>query len=109
MAHHTPTCVWHGQSGTKYTYYVYTIGTKFTEVPGNYIFCKKNSAGLWVAIYVGETGDLSQRFDGHHANACIVRNGATHIHVHKSSTDRQTRLTEETDLRERYEPTCNKQ
>lgn len=105
----TPTCTWTGVSGTPYNYFVHPIGTDFNAVPGNYIFAKMNSQGRWVSVYIGETGDLSERFDNHHAMPCIKRNGATHIHAHKSSAVKQTRLNEETDLRKNYNPPCNKQ
>jgi predicted GIY-YIG superfamily endonuclease len=86
-----------------------SIGTALVRKPGNYIFAKLNSAGKWVPVYIGETGDLSERFDHHHAAACFNRNGASHIHAHISSNDRSTRLAEETDLRQNYTTACNNQ
>jgi len=103
------TCSWVGASGRSYKYRVYTLGTNFIAKPGNYVFAKTNAAGNWVPIYIGESGDLSERFDNHHAMPCIRRNGATHVHVHASSSNRQERLNEETDLRRNYNPPCNKQ
>ena len=102
--------VWTGKSGKRYEYFIYEIGTEFSAVPGNYIYSKLNSNGKWVAVYVGETENLKNRdLESHHQKDCIKRNGATHIHVHKSSTVKSVRLDEETDLRANYNPTCNKQ
>ena len=105
----TETCVWTGISGKTYKYWVHPIGTPLKAAAGNYIFAKRNNAGRWVAVYVGETEGLSERFDNHHAAPCINRNQATHIHAHLTPGGRQARLDEETDLRKNYNPPCNKQ
>jgi hypothetical protein len=95
-----------GQSGRRYTYYIYPIGTEFNSVPGNYVFARKESDGYHL-IYVGETGDLSARFDNHHKMGCIRRHSATHILVHRSSEDDAVRRAEEDDIIARYSPPCN--
>ena len=97
---------WTGSSGQKYTYEVYPIGTNFRPVPGNYIFARY-APGEWFPIYIGETSDLSQRFDNHHAMPCIKRNGATHIHVHENNSGVAARRAEESDLIRRWNPPCN--
>ena len=97
---------WPGFAGREYSYFVYPLGSSFKKAPGNYIFAKQTAAG-WVAIYIGETSDLSQRFDNHHAMPCIRSNGATHIHVHESSADAFVRRLEESDLIRRWNPPCN--
>lgn len=100
---------WVGLSGTKYDYYVYPISTTFSDKkPANYLFAKLEN-GRWHAVYAGETEDLSQRFDDHHAMPCIKANGATHLHVHFSSDTRSERLAEEADIRKKWSPSCNKQ
>ena len=101
------TCKWTGQSGTTYTYQIYDIGTTFTATPANYIFAKETKPRTWEAVYIGQTGNLSERFDDHHKMPCIRRNGATHIHAHKSSGDESIRLAEETDLVRYNQPVCN--
>ena len=103
------TCTWTGISGKQYEYGIYPIGTSFVAKPGNYVHAKVSGLGRWSAVYIGETEDLSTRFENHHAAHCIARNGATHIHVHLSSADRQVRLNEETDLRRSHNTPCNKQ
>lgn len=100
---------WPGQSGKNYRYYGYLRGTDMKEVPANYIYAKRNVQGHWVPVYIGECGNLKERCLNHHKLECMDRNGATHIFVHLSSEDRQLRLNEETDLRARFNTTCNDQ
>ena len=54
-----PTIKWNGKSGTQYEYYIYPIGTSFKEIPGNYIFAKKNNSGYWSPCYIGQTENLN--------------------------------------------------
>ena len=103
----TKSILWHGLSGRQYRYYIYPIGATFKAVPGNYIFAREVSPGRHRPIYIGETEDLSERFDNHHKMPCIRREGATHIHVHRTDGGVATRRTEERDLVEKWHPTCN--
>lgn len=100
------TIKWDGQSGTEYTYWIYRLGTTFESASGNYIFAKETNPGAFRPIYVGQTADLSERFDEHHKMLCIKQNGATHIHVHKTAAER-SRLAEEADLLDKWHPVCN--
>ena len=100
---------WKGKSGNAYRYQGYPIGTSVNEVPANYIFAKSENPGFWTAVYIGETENLKERFASHHKEDCILKNGGTHFFVHKSSADHQVRLDEETDLRGRYNTSCNDQ
>ena len=100
------TAQWVGASGQTYTYYVHSWPTEFTDKRGgNYIFCKIVNQ-KWKAIYIGETGNFSERFDNHHAMPCIERQGATHIHAHLN-TNESARLAEEDDLIQNHNPPCN--
>ncbi|MDA8001234.1 MAG: hypothetical protein MPL62_08085 [Alphaproteobacteria bacterium] len=58
-------------------------------------------------VYIGQTGDLSERFDHHHKMNCIRQHGATHMHVHKSPYDDGIRRSEERDLLGIWNPGCN--
>ena len=98
---------WPGASGSSYDYQIYKIGTEFKNVPGNYIFAKETSQSRWTPIYIGETSNLSERFDDHHKMPCIRRHGSTHIHVHTSSSNANVRRTEESDLLAAWNTTCN--
>ena len=99
--------LWSGRWGTNYTYWIHSIGTTFEKAPANYIYATIGTKG-WIAPYIGKTGDISQRtLDTHHKRDCIVRNGVTHIHVHKSSNDEEERQKEEADLVAKWNPPCN--
>ncbi len=101
MAEHKK-CSWTGASSTKYTYFIWELPADFNaNQDGNYIFSKKNDKGLWVPIYIGE-GDLADRVsDDHHQAACIKRKGATHVHVHLNTKEKD-RIAEEADLLAHY-------
>ena len=100
------TMEWLGKSGTKCQYWVYEIGHSLKAEGGNYIFTKRDSNGVHTPIYVGQTGDLSERFDSHHKADCIRREGATHICTHLTSSEND-RVTEESDLIANWSPPCN--
>lgn len=103
------TIMWRGQSGRDYRYYsVYKIGADFDAAPGNYIFAEEFGPGTFRPIYIGQTSDLSERFDNHHAMPCIKRNRATYIHVHRNDRGEKARLAEESDLIARWDPPCNR-
>ena len=100
-------CTWTGVSGKQYQYSIHEKGTTFKALPGNYIFAQRSGANQWRAIYVGQTSDLSDRFDDHHKMPCIDRHGATHIHVHVNNSGEQARRDEEDDIIRNYQPPCN--
>lgn len=96
------TCNWNGASGTSYKYYVYELPHSFNDDQnGNYIYTKINNNNKWVPIYIGQ-GDLGDRVGpSHHKADCISSKGATHVHVHLNSTEKN-RLSEESDLLANY-------
>ncbi len=95
-----------GKSGKKYEFSVYPWGTTFKALGGVYLVLKKKQTGGYDVLYVGQTGDLSERFDDHHKQGCFNRNGKTHIAVKVESVEK-TRLAIERDLSDNYNPTCN--
>lgn len=103
------TIKWPGLSGTEYTYWIYTIDTTFSETPGNYIFAKESSPRKWSPVYIGQTKSLADRLSDHEKEGCAIRNGATHIHVHKTKGGEAVRKAEERDLIIRWKPPCNEQ
>ena|SRR5713226_3071769 len=103
-----PTIKWPGKSGKEYTYWIYPVGTKFKDSPGNYIYAKETKPGYWSPVYIGQTNSLSTRLANHEKESCTKRNGATHIHAHISGGETE-RLTEEKDLITRWKPPCNDQ
>ena len=100
------TITWEGVSGKTYKYWIYEMGMTFKSAAGNYIFAKETRPGYFKTIYIGQTEDLSERLDNHHAMPCIKRAGSTHIHAHKNN-DKAARLAEERDLIAKWNPTCN--
>jgi hypothetical protein len=98
----TSSCNWLGASGTSYRYFIHALPASFNaNQPGNYIFAKVNSDKKWEPIYIGQ-GDLGDRVsDNHHKWACIQSKGATHIHVHTTSSE-NVRTAEEKDLLANY-------
>jgi hypothetical protein len=96
------TCTWTGASGQNYTYYIHPRHPNINAGQmGNYIYAKKNAAGRWVPVYIGQ-GDLSVRSTrDHHRIECIDKKGATNIHMHLNSRETD-RLAEERDLLGRY-------
>ena len=97
---------WPGKSRKAYRYWVHKIGTPMQAKGGNYIFAKETEPGRFHPIYIEQTGDLDLRFDQHHKASCITRAGATHIHTHLNS-DEKSRLAEEADLIDNWNPKCN--
>ena len=95
-----------GKSGKVYDYYTHPFGESFKPAPGNYVFVKKDSEGINI-IYIGETGDISERFDSHHKMDDIKSAGATHILTHTGDANEKIRKTEEQDLIDNYDPPCN--
>jgi len=98
---------WQGESGKQYDYWVYPISTTFKDEPGNYIYAKRNAAGSWQPVYIGQTSSLSQRLATHEKEESVIRRGgATHILAHLSANSLARRI-EEADLIKRYRPPFN--
>ena len=111
MAEPTPaTLELTGASGRKYAFLVYPWGTTFKQLGGVYAVTRAvpNQTGREThsIIYVGQTGDLSERFDDHHKAACFSKHSANCICVHVESSEK-TRLAIEADLIAAYNPPCN--
>ena len=103
----SPYVSWPGQSGKEYQYEVHPIDTAFRPLPANYMYAGQDENGGWVPIYIAQTRDLHQRLEGHVSVDDAMRNGATHIHVHYSTTGQAARCSEERDLLDRWQPVCN--
>lgn len=95
-----------GASGTQYVFWVYTWGTTFKAAGGVYLVLRKEQNGNYTIIYVGQTGDLSERFDNHHKASCFTRNSKSHVAARMESAE-STRLSIESDLIKKYNPSCN--
>jgi excinuclease UvrABC nuclease subunit len=94
-----------GASGRSYEFMVYPWGQAFNPVGGVYLVLKRK-IGNYEILYIGQTRDLSERFDDHHKQGCFDRNDRTHIGVLVVSTE-QERLAIERDLLGHYKTACN--
>jgi predicted GIY-YIG superfamily endonuclease len=97
-----------GASGTQYNFDVYRWGTSLRPIGGVYLVLKKQPNSTYTILYVGQTGDLSGRFDNHHRAACFTNHGRTHLAVRAEGSE-QRRFAIETDLIRNYQTSCNKQ
>ena len=102
-----------GASGKIYECQIFSIGTEFYVNPGVYIFMKLAMNGNWDPIYIGEAQDFNDRLyknlRQHHRLECIDRYAATHVALIKVAGGKNARTAIETDLRNAYDPPCNRQ
>jgi predicted GIY-YIG superfamily endonuclease len=98
-----------GSTG-KYAFEVYPWGTGFKNIGAVYIITSRTvdatGKGTHTFIYIGHTGNLSERFDDHHKAQCFAKNGVTHICIHLDSNE-QSRLAIERDLIAGNKTPCN--
>lgn len=99
-----------GQSGTSYNFSVYPLQESFSPVGGVYAITKrtKNTKGGYshTHIYVGQTGDLSERFDNHHKYSCFTRYDANCICAFQED-NKINREATEADLLAAHSWPCN--
>ena len=104
MAMH-PTVTLTARSGTSYHFPVFPLGTPLAVVGGVYAVMRDDGA-RWTVLYIGQTGDLSCRFDNHHHEMAFRRQRATHIAaIGISAEDRRRQV--EADLVGTYAPPIN--
>ncbi len=90
-----------GASGSTYTFTIYPLNTTFKPAGGVYLILKQNTV-----LYVGQTGDLSERFDAHHKEPEWCRNQADRMAALGVAIESQ-RLQIEADLIKSHHPVCN--
>lgn len=107
------TVQWVGASGQRYDYECYAVpnnlgsDVSWNDVPGNYIFAGQQN-GLWVVLYVGETGSFQSRLTSQHERWQCARNlGVTHVHARVNTGGPTARRNEENDLVQNLNPVCN--
>jgi hypothetical protein len=101
-----------GVSGQQYTFDMYTLETQFNAVGAVYAIERRgtNNVGgiIYTTVYIGQTSDLSERFDNHHKAACFRRERAGHIGIWRADDEKtKTRLAAEADLIAQIHPVCN--
>lgn len=96
-----------GASGATYHFGVFAWGTKFNPVGAVYLILRKEySSSNYTILYIGETGDLSDRFGNHHKQDCFDINRKSHIGILVEDSESK-RLNIEADLLRKYNPVCN--
>ena len=99
-----------GQSGTEYKFNVYKWDTDFDDIGAVYYISNRHKVddGGWThtKIYIGQTGDLSDRFDNHHKAQCFEDNDVNAVSVHRDD-DEDSRLEKEADLIMALNLPCN--
>ena len=104
------TLILKGALGIEYTLDVYPYGTIFDAIGTVYYISgrteKADGTGSHDQIYIGETEDLSERFDNHHKETCFKMYSANCINIYEES-DEGKRLNIEKDLIDAYNPPCN--
>jgi hypothetical protein len=99
-----------GKSGKGYTFEIYPLSSSWNSVSAVYIVTRriKNQSDGYThsAIYIGETGNLKERFSNHHKYNCFIENSANCLCILIESNE-QNRLTIESDLLGNYNPPCN--
>ena len=105
-----------GMSGTNYIFNVYGF-TKFSDlvdafknISALYAFTNRFPQGTSFThdlIYVGETNDLSIRFNNHHKENCIMKGNANCICIHSFHGTDSERLAAETDILNAFDLPCN--
>jgi hypothetical protein len=102
------TAKFRGQSGKEYDFDVYPMGHQFTRSAAVYAVTHRfpfEGEDCHKIIYIGETGDLSTRFEDHHKRDCFVQRYANCICIHLDD-DAESRLTKEDDLVREQSPLC---
>jgi hypothetical protein len=105
-----PTISFKGISGNSYTFNVHPWGVSLRSIGGVYVVTrakpKLQGGRNHDVLYVGQTGDLSERFDNHHKADSFRRHGATDLCAMTEQSEK-TRLAIEADLIAGYNPPCN--
>lgn len=105
-----------GQSGKKYNFTLHRYDS-YSDVKdgftghGLYLFGKLNEDNSYVNyIYLGMASSFTTRFDNHHKEACIKRNGANCIGIHlMNNSTPESRKAAESDILAANNFTCNDQ
>ena len=108
-----------GESGKEYRFSLYTfdrfeeVKTGWKQIPALYLFTRRelsNGAYYHTYLYLGETGDLSQRFNNHHKEAELVQKGTNCIGIYMNVPQNEDeRKLLEKDILSAHKFPCNEQ
>ncbi len=101
-----PTITLTGKSKEKYKFWIFDMDYEFKAQPAVYVVTKCENDSHTI-IYIGETEDLSERFDNHHKADCFKKKGANRLCAKKVEGGEDARTEMETDLIDAYNPPCN--
>ena len=106
-----------GIDGEKYLFNVYEydnfddLDNCFKAIPAIYAFSHRykdiENKYKHHLIYLGETGDLSQRFQNHHKKECINKRKGNCIWIYVTSEDENIRKSEEKNILDFNDFPCN--
>ena len=95
-----------GDSDDEYSFEVNALDDADLAAIGALYTVTRREDDEHVVLYVGQTGDLSDRFKRHHKAACFNQNDADCLCVHRDGRTK-SRLKKESDLIKNYRPVCN--
>ncbi len=99
-----------GTSGQTYAFEVFAYDSDFNALGAVYAITRrtqKNDGNYkHTLIYIGETGDLSTRYNGHHKEDCFFQHNANCTCIHLDD-DENSRLATKADLIAKYNARCN--
>ena len=97
-----------GASKNSYEFTLHDSVEGLSAGAGCYVFVRETSEkNKFFVIYIGHTGDLSERFDSHHKWDCITKQEkASHIGLDRTRTKAGAKAVED-DLLEIRNPPCN--
>lgn len=102
---------WQGASGA---WFIHTVEpfTRYLSYPGSviYVFVRRDLiTGKVTPLYIGQSGEFSDRLLGHEKFESALRLGANEIHVHLLAETAAARFAAETDLRNGHRTPLNEQ
>jgi hypothetical protein len=69
------------QKWSSYQFGVLFRGGPWLDIGGIYIFARRGFAGMWTALYIGQTSSFKAHIPSHERWADAHRLGATHVHA----------------------------
>lgn len=91
-----------------YEFNIWPRSQRFNAIGVVYVMARKADNNNYNVIYVGQTGDASQRPFNHHRKECFDRHGADYVLLRTEPVERR-RFEIETALIRYYSPPCNQQ
>lgn len=94
-----------GKSGTKYSFYIFSLDYNCSEVPAVYIMAKHKFSSF-TPIYIDQTDNLKKNYSVQSQESIIKQYKIDYLCV-LVEEDEYKRLAIEKDLIKKYKPPCN--